>query len=92
MILNTKHKLFFSKNFINKFGKFSEGYQKLILGKLHLLGNNPRHPSLRTKKLNRWDELIESSINMDIRLIWQYDDDDIIIQDIGHHDILKKYG
>jgi mRNA interferase RelE/StbE len=91
MILNTKHKLLFSEKFINNFGKFSVEYQNLIIGKLHLLGNNPRHPSLRTQKLNKWDELIESSVSMDIRLIWQYDGDDIIIQDIGRHDILRKY-
>ena len=38
-------------------------------------------------KLNRY----EFSVNMDIRVIWQYEGDNIIaLVDIGHHDILYK--
>lgn len=49
------------------------------------------HPSLRTKKIRGHKDLYASSINIDIRLIWFYENDQLIVLvDIGHHDILKK--
>lgn len=34
----------------------------------------------------------ESSVNMDIRIIWFYENNEIILLlDIGHHDILNKF-
>ena len=57
------------------------------LGEL-ILDNN----SLRTKKIQGQKDLYESSINMDIRVIWYFENEELIILvDIGHHDILKKY-
>ena len=53
---------------------------------------NPTHPSLRTKKIQGSDGIWESSVNMDIRIIWFYENDELIILlDIGHHDMLNKF-
>lgn len=53
---------------------------------------NPFHPSLRTKRIQGTEDLFEFSVNMDIRVIWYYENDEIVmIVDIGHHDILKKF-
>ena len=63
-----------------------------LMKKLDILSNNPLHPSLRTKRIKGTDKLYECSVNMDIRIIWYYEDDVmIILVDIGHHDILKQY-
>ena len=38
------------------------------------------------------DRLYESSINMDICVIWYFEDNaTIILADVGHHDILKQF-
>ena len=38
------------------------------------------------------DGLFECSVNMDIRIIWYYEDGVmIILLDVGHHDILRQY-
>ncbi|MCL2183686.1 MAG: hypothetical protein FWB85_09490 [Chitinispirillia bacterium] len=53
---------------------------------------NPYHKSLRTKKLHGTPGLKESSVNMDIRIIWYLENNKIIFtSDVGHHDVLKKY-
>lgn len=58
--------------------------------KLRLFAENPFHPSLRTKKM-QGTEVFECSVNMDIRIIWFYESDQLIaLLDIGHHDILWK--
>lgn len=59
--------------------------------KINLFVENPYHPSLRTKKIKGTDNIYEFSVNMDIRVIWFYHNDEVIILlDIGHHDILNK--
>jgi len=63
-----------------------------IMKKLDLLSQDPTHPSLRTKRIQGTDDLFESSVNMDIRIIWYYEGDImIILVDVGHHDILKQF-
>ena len=70
----------------------SNNEQKQITRKLRLLAENPLHPSLRTKRVQGTDDLFECSVNMDIRILWHYVDNImILLVDIGHHDILKRY-
>ncbi|MDR0983866.1 MAG: cytotoxin [Ruminococcus sp.] len=60
--------------------------------KLKIFAEFPLHPSLRSKHIQGSNGIFESSVNMDIRLIWKYDEDKIILMlDIGHHDILSSY-
>lgn len=59
---------------------------------LFLAIENPLHPSLRTKKIQGAEGMWESSVNMDIRIIWFYENNELILLlDIGHHDILNKF-
>ena len=63
-----------------------------ILKKLEILEMDPLYPSLRTKRIQGTVDLFEFSVNMDVRVIWQYDGDTIILLlDIGHHDILNQF-
>jgi len=56
------------------------------MNKLKLLIQNPFYPSLRTKKVRRLDKVFEMSVNMDIRILWTYESDVIILLlDAGHH-------
>lgn len=66
--------------------------KKQLKNKLELLAENPSHPSLRTKRIQGTTDLFECSVNMDIRIIWYYEGDKmIILVDVGHHDILKQF-
>jgi len=77
----------FRKNY--KF--LSTNEKKQTNKKLALLAKNPLHSSLRSKRIQGTTDLFECSVNMDIRIIWCYQEQRIIILlDIGHHDILKK--
>ena len=41
-------------------------------------------------KIQGIDGLFECSVNMDIRILWKYEDGKIILLlEIGHHDILR---
>jgi addiction module RelE/StbE family toxin len=82
----------FTQRFQKHYKTLPEQEKKQLMKKLKLLAENPTHPSLRTKKIQGTDKLYECSVNMDIRIIWYYEGNTmIILVDIGHHDILKQF-
>lgn len=82
----------FTQRFQKHYKMLSSQEKKQLKSKFNLLAENPRHPSLRTKRIQGVKELYESSVNMDIRIIWYYENDLMIfIIDVGHHDILKQF-
>ena len=86
------YQLTFTDRFQKNFKTLSANEKKQIMKKLALLAENPMHPSLRTKRIQGTTDLFECSVNMDVRIIWYYEGDKIIILlDVGHHDILKKF-
>ena len=82
----------FTARFQKNFKKLTEQEKKQLKKKLILLAENPSHPSLRTKRIQGTSDLFECSVNMDIRIIWYYEGDKmIILLDVVHHDILKHF-
>ena len=82
----------YTPRFKKHFKTLSAQEKKQLRNKLMLLAENPSHPSLRVKRIQGTDGLYECSVNMDVRIIWYYEGDTIIILlDVGHHDILYKY-
>ena len=78
-----------SKAFEKSLKILSNNEQRALAGKLKILIENPFHPSLRTKKVQRLKDVFESSVNMDIRILWMYKGDKLILLiNVGHHDIL----
>ena len=86
------YKLAYTERFKKAFNDLTHNEQIQFQNKMKLFVENVLHPSLRTKKIKGEKDLYESSINMDIRIIWSFENDELIILvDIGHHDILKKF-
>jgi mRNA interferase RelE/StbE len=86
-----RYEILFSSRFKKSFSKLQDAEKKIFHEKLSLFIENHKHPSLRSKKIKGSKILFESSINMSIRIIWTYHDENLIIMlDIGHHDILKR--
>ena len=79
--------------------RFQKHYKNLTVteknqfkNKLAIFAENPMHPSLRVKRIQGTPDLFEFSVNMDIRVIWFYEGEQLVaLVDIGHHDILKSY-
>ena len=82
----------FSENFKKNYKKLDPKVKKQLKNKIELLVENPMHPSLRTKHIQGTEGLFEFSVNMDVRVVWFYENGNLILLlDIGHHDILEKY-
>ncbi len=84
------YKLKYTKGFEKSLKSLTNQEQKMVLNKLKMLVQNPFYPSLRTKKVQELDGVFEMSVTMDIRILWKYEKEIIILLiDIGHHkDIL----
>ena len=79
-------KIYYSDLFAKKAAAQSEEVKKALKKKLKLFLQNPRHPSLRVKKIKGQNHIFEASITMSIRLTWQYYNDGILLRNLGEHD------
>ncbi len=84
-------KLIVSPHFQKKVSQFPQSLKEIIQTKLELFFDNPKHPSLQSKKIQGTDGIFESRINSNIRFTWEYCEDSIVLRNIGYHDpTLKK--
>ncbi|MBQ6971044.1 MAG: hypothetical protein IJP86_01670 [Synergistaceae bacterium] len=85
-------KITYSERFLKHYKKLSADEKTQFRRKLDVFADNPLHPSLRTKRIKGTDGLFEFSVNMDIRVIWFYEGENLVaLVDIGHHDMLKRF-
>jgi mRNA-degrading endonuclease RelE of RelBE toxin-antitoxin system len=86
-----KYKLKPTSRFKRLLKKLPSELKQPVKKALGLLQENPSHPSLRTKKYKSIAGVWESSIDMNNRLLWEYDETKetiIILLAVGGHDIL----
>ena len=80
----------YSENFLQAVKELPLEVQRTLKKKLAIMVENPRHPSLRTKKVQGQKDIFEASVSMDIRMTWQYTEDGIFLRNIGEHDKTLK--
>ncbi len=69
-----KFKLVPTTRFKRLFRKLPSELEQPVKKALGLLQENPLYPSLRTKKYQSIEGVWESSINMNYRILWEYDE------------------
>ncbi len=74
-------KIHYSDKFLENVEKLPKDIKKTLKSKLEILIDNPRHPSLRTKKIQGQENIFEASVTMGIRITWQYTDDGILLSE-----------
>ncbi len=78
-----------STYFSQKYKKLVKKHQQLSLKidkKLQLLSENRNHPSLRLHKLSGKSIKWSISVTGDLRILFEYVSDGILLVDIGSHD------
>lgn len=83
-------KIQYSDKFLENVENLPKDIKKILRSKLEIMIDNPRHPSLRTKKIQGQENIFEASVTMGIRITWQYTDDSILLRNIGEHDKTLK--
>ena len=83
-------RFYYSDLFKKKVELLEPQMKKSLKNKLELMYQNPKHPSLRTKRVQGTTDIYEASINMAYRMTWQYYEDGILLRNIGEHDKTLK--
>lgn len=88
--MTIRYSIRYSENFRKQALSLPYNTKQLLKKKILLFLKNPRHPSLRTKKIKGQGNIFELSINMNIRITWQYTEDGFFFRNIGEHDKTLK--
>jgi mRNA-degrading endonuclease YafQ of YafQ-DinJ toxin-antitoxin module len=57
---------------------------------IRLLAENPRHPSLRSKKMQGVENIWEASVTLSYRITYEVRGETLVLRRVGTHDILRK--
>lgn len=80
----------FIKSFERDYRKLPAAAQKQLDKQLPRLLENPRHPSLRIKKMEGHPKIWEGRISKHWRFTFEISGNTFVIRRAGTHDILKK--
>ena len=78
-----------TESFLKDYKNLPAEIQTQVEKQLALLLSNPRHPSLRTKKIQATDKF-EIRVTRGYRLTFRLAADVLELRRVGTHDILKK--
>lgn len=81
----------FLSRFKRAYKKLPKELQEQVDRKLELLSENPKHPSLRVKRVKKTQDIWEATITMNCRITFQIEGDLYIMRNVGEHDhVLRK--
>ena len=83
-------KVTFTKPFKRDYKGLPENLQELIDKQIIYLLNDPKHPSLRLKKMEGHKFIYEARITKGYRMTFQIVDDTYLLRRVGTHSILKR--
>ena len=79
-----------TRPFDRDYARLPEEIKDRVDKQLALLLSNPRHPSLRLKKIRGTENIWELRITMGYRLTLQMAGDTFILRRIGPHNVLRE--
>ena len=84
-------RLQYTHRFERAYGELSDKDAERVRKALLELAENPRHPSLRVKKIQGTDNIWEARAGLSIRMTLEIFGDSIILRNVGpHNHALKK--
>ena len=78
------------EEFLNCYLSLPENIRKKTDKALLLLSSNPRHPSLRLKKIQGFEDIWYGRIDKSYRFTFQKEGDSLIMRRVGTHDFIIK--
>ena len=78
-----------TKSFDEDYAALPDNIKRLADKKLHIFLKNPRHPSLRIKKMEGSGDIWEGRITKSCRFTFQAERGICVLRRIGAHDILR---
>ena len=79
-----------SPRFKKSYKKLDEKIKEQFKQKFNLFRENPRHPSLRVKKVKKYRNIFEATITQSYRWTFQFIKGGVKLRVIGTHNILRN--
>ena len=76
--------------FDQDYAGLAEEFKERVDNQLALLLTNPRHPSLRLKRIRRTADIWEVRVTRGYRMTLQLAGDTFIFRRVGPHDVLRQ--
>ena len=83
------YKIYATDKFLTANHKLTADEKKQVIKTVAILQRDPRHPGLQSKKIKGRTGLLECRVNKDLRILWQYRDDIIVLLAVGRHKIVE---
>ena len=84
-------RLFYAERFQRAYADLDDAQAEVVTKALRLLTANPRHPSLRLKKLQGTTDIREARANRSLRLTFELRGEVILWRNVGAHDETLKH-
>jgi mRNA interferase RelE/StbE len=84
-------RLFYTERFQRAYAELDDAQVELVKKALRLLAANPRHPSLRLKKMQGTAEIWEARASRSLRLTFELRGEVILLRNVGAHDETLKH-
>ncbi len=83
--------ILFTEQFEQAYEKLTKAEKRSVRKALTLLGDNPKHPSLRIKKMEGGKNIWEARPSKRLRMIFEMIGETIFMRNVGEHDkVLKR--
>jgi mRNA-degrading endonuclease RelE of RelBE toxin-antitoxin system len=80
----------FTEQFEKAYEKLSSTDKKSVRKALTLLGDNPRYPGLRVKKMESMQNIWEARPSKRLRMTFEMVGENIFVRNVGDHDRVLK--
>ena len=83
--------ILFTEQFEQAYGRLTGAEKRSVRKALTLLGDNPKHPGLRVKKMEGRKNIWEARSSKRLRMTFEMAGEIIFMRNVGEHDkVLKK--
>jgi mRNA interferase RelE/StbE len=83
--------ILFTKQFEQAYEKLTKAEKRSVRKALALLGDNPKYPSLRVKKMEGKQNVWEARPSKRLRMTFEIVEETIFMRNVGEHDkVLKR--
>ncbi len=83
--------IFFTEQFEQAYEKLTKAEKRNVHKALALLGDNPKYPSLRVKKMEGKQNIWEARPSRRLRMTFEIVEETIFMRNVGKHDkVLKR--
>jgi mRNA-degrading endonuclease RelE of RelBE toxin-antitoxin system len=80
----------FTEQFEEAYDKLTADEKRIIRKALTLLGDNPKYPSLRVKKMAGKKNIWEARTSRRLRMTFEMAGENIVMRNVGAHDNVLK--